>query len=44
MPEIKTKQTVKDIKILGKTSNLSKNMKNAYVRTKKSVEETQQAF
>lgn len=40
MPEIKT-NTIKDIKILNKTTNLSKNIKNAYVRTKEKTEEKQ---
>lgn len=43
MPNIKTKTTVKDIKVLDKGAELSKNMKNAFVRTKDKAEETQQS-
>ena len=38
---IKTRNSVKNIKILDKPANLSKRMKDAYIRTKESAEETQ---
>lgn len=44
MPVIKTKQIIKNIKILDKTTNLSKNMRNAYVRAKEKSEETQHFY
>jgi len=36
--EIKTKQTLKDIKALDKTADVSRRMKNAYIRTKDQAE------
>lgn len=38
MKEIKTKQTLKDIKALDKTADVSRRMKNAYIRTKDQAE------
>ncbi|MEA4961220.1 hypothetical protein [Lutispora sp.] len=38
MKEIKTKQTLKDIKALDKTADMSRRMKNAYIRTKDQAE------
>ena len=43
MKDIKTKTTVKNIKTLDKSAELSKNMKDAFVRTKDKAEETQQS-
>ena len=43
MPNIKTKTTVKDIKVLDKSAGLSKSTKDAFVRTKDKAEETQQS-
>ena len=40
MKEIKTKSTVKDIKVLDKSSDVSRRMKNAYIRTKEQAEQT----
>ena len=39
MKEIKTKQTLKDIKVLDKTADVSHRMKNAYIRTKDQAEQ-----
>lgn len=39
MKEIKTKQTLKDIKALDKTADVSRRMKNAYIRTKDQTEQ-----
>ena len=41
MKTIKTRKSVKNIKVLDKTVNLSKRMKDAAVRTKEKAEETQ---
>ena len=41
--DIKIKSTVKGIKVLDKGADLSKNMKEAFVRTKDKAEETQQS-
>jgi len=38
--EIKTRETVKDVKVLDKATNIGKRMKNAVVKTK---EQAQQA-
>jgi murein DD-endopeptidase MepM/ murein hydrolase activator NlpD len=43
MRTIKTRNTVKGIKVLDKTVNLSKRMKDATIRTKERAEETQSA-
>lgn len=40
MKDIKTKSTVKDIKVLDKSSDVSRRMKNAYIRTKEQAEQT----
>ncbi|MCL6458584.1 MAG: C40 family peptidase [Gorillibacterium sp.] len=42
MKEIKTKTTVKDIKALDKTVDVSRRAKNAFIRTKEQAEPTQQ--
>lgn len=42
LKEIKTKSTIKDIKILDKTTDVSRRAKNAYIRTKEQVQQTQQ--
>ena len=42
MKEIKTKTTIKDIKILDKATDVSHRAKNAYIRTKEQAEQTQQ--
>lgn len=42
LKEIKTKPTVKDIKILDKTTDVSRRAKNAYIRTKEQAQQTQQ--
>ena len=42
MKEIKTKSTIKDIKALDKTADVSRRAKNAYIRTKEQAEQTQQ--
>ena len=42
MKEIKTKTTIKDIKILDKTTDVSRRAKNAYIRTKEQAQQTQQ--
>ena len=34
MPDIKTKETIKDIKVLDKSANLAARMRETYVRTK----------
>lgn len=34
MPDIKTKETIKDIKVLDKSANLAARMREAYIRTK----------
>ena len=39
MKEIKTKQTKKDIKVLDKTTDVTRRAKNAYVRTKERSEQ-----
>lgn len=39
MKEIKTKQTKKDIKVLDKTTDVTRRAKNAYVRTKERYEQ-----
>lgn len=39
MKEIKTKQALKDIKVLDKTSDVSRRTKNAYIRTKEQAEQ-----
>lgn len=41
MKEIKTKSTIKDIKVLDKTADVSCRAKNAYIRTKEQAEQTQ---
>lgn len=41
MKEIKTKSTIKDIKVLDKTVDVSYRAKNAYIRTKEQAEQTQ---
>jgi len=41
MKTIKTRNSVKDIKALDKSVNLSKRMKNSFIRTKERAEETQ---
>lgn len=38
MKEIKAKQVIKDIKTLDKTADVSRRMKNAYIRTKNQTE------
>ncbi len=43
MSDIKTRNVVKDIKVLDKGAELSKNVKDAFVRTKDKAEETQQS-
>jgi len=43
MKDIKTKITVKNVKSLVKNAELSKNMKDSFVRTKDKTEETQQS-
>ena len=43
MKEIKTRDTVKDIRTLDRAANVADKMKNAYVRTKDQTEQTQQA-
>lgn len=40
MKEIKIKSTVKDIKVLDKSSDISRRMKNSYIRTKEQIEPT----
>lgn len=42
MNEIKTKSAIKDIKVLDKTTDVTQRAKNAFVRTKEQVEQTQQ--
>ena len=42
MKEIKTKQTIKDIKVLDKATDVSRRAKNAYIRTKKQSEQLAQ--
>ena len=42
MKEIKTKSIIKDIKALDKAADVSYRAKNAYIRTKKQAEQTQQ--
>lgn len=42
MKEIKTKSTIKDIKALDKTADVSRRAKNAYISTKEQAEQTQQ--
>ena len=42
MDKIKTQNTVKDIKVLDKTADVTYRAKNAYVRTKEQAEQTQQ--
>ncbi|WP_418790366.1 hypothetical protein [Phosphitispora sp. TUW77] len=39
MKEIKSKQTLKDIKVLDKTTDVSRRAKNAYIRTKEQAEQ-----
>jgi hypothetical protein len=39
LKEIKTKQTKKDIKVLDKTTDVTRRAKNAYVRTKERYEQ-----
>ena len=39
MKEIKTKQTKKDIKVLDKTTDVTRRAKNAYIRTKERSEQ-----
>ncbi|MFZ5967627.1 MAG: hypothetical protein ACOYVK_10720 [Bacillota bacterium] len=41
MKEIKTKSTIKDIKMLDKAADVSYRAKNAFIRTKKQAEQTQ---
>ena len=43
MKEIKTKSTVKDIKMLDKSTDVTYRMRNAFIRTKEQAEQTQQA-
>lgn len=43
MPNIKTKTTVKDIKVLDKSATLAKNLKNNVISLKEKAEETQQS-
>ena len=40
--EIKTRQRVKDIKVLDKTANVGQRMKNTFIRSKESAESTQE--
>ena len=42
MREIKTKSTIKDIKALDKTADVSRRVKNAYIRTKEQAGQAQQ--
>lgn len=42
MPEVKTKNTVKDIKVLDKSIETSQRMKNAFIRTKNETQDTRQ--
>ncbi|GHU61028.1 hypothetical protein FACS1894171_2970 [Clostridia bacterium] len=42
MRTIKTRSTVKSIKLLDKSVNASKRMKDAFIRTKNTAEETQE--
>jgi cell wall-associated NlpC family hydrolase len=42
LDKIKTKSTVRDIKVLDKTADAAREAKNSYVRTKEQVEQTQQ--
>ena len=39
MPEVKTKNTVKDIKVLDKSIEASQRMKNAYIHTKSKTQD-----
>lgn len=39
MKEIKTKPVIKDIKVLDKTTDISRRMKNAYIQTKNQIEQ-----
>jgi len=41
LKEIKTKSTIKDIKVLDKTADVSRRAKNAFIRTKEQAEQTQ---
>ncbi len=41
MSKIKTREVVKDIKVLDKTQDVGTHMKNAFVRSKESAEHTQ---
>lgn len=43
MSNIKTKTTIKDIKVLDKTADVSHRAKNAFIRTKEQAEQTQLA-
>ena len=43
MKEIKTRDTIKDIRTLDRAANVAGRMKNAYIRTKEQAEQTQQA-
>jgi len=43
LKEIKTRETVKDIRTLDRAANVADKMKNTYVRTKEQTEQTQQA-
>ena len=42
MSKIKTKNTIKDIKRLDKAANIGVRMKNAFIRSKKTAESTQE--
>ena len=43
MKDIKTRDTVKDIRTLDRAANMADRMKNAYIRTKEQTEQTQRA-
>ncbi|UNC92060.1 hypothetical protein [Candidatus Contubernalis alkaliaceticus] len=43
MKVIKTKSTIKDIKVLDKSADVTHRMKNAFICTKEQAEQTQQA-
>jgi hypothetical protein len=41
--KIKTRESIKDIKVLDKSSNIADKMKNAYIRTKDEAQQTQKS-
>ena len=43
MKEIKTRDTIKDIRTLDRSANVADKIKNAYVRTKEQAEQTQRS-